>query len=201
MKNEYKIIGICSLPAMGLGLVLAIWLSPGLGQDITTTESQNTWAKYQVILQRNIFSRQRGPITQRQRITRSRPVVTPNPESYFLLKGIVQEGSTFIAFFEDVQSNGILKLREGDSVARGTVENFTLDSVEYRRAEQVVSVALGQDLEGGIGAVTMSRLLQLPATSSATSDPNTTVEEPTLSNDEAEILRQLMEKRKQQLGQ
>jgi hypothetical protein len=201
MKNEYKTIHANPLPALGLWFILAIWLSTSLGQDMTAPEPQDTWARYQVILQRNIFSRQRGPIRQSQRIIESRPVVTPNPESYFLLKGIVQEGPTFIAFFEDVQSNGILRLREGDSVARGTVENFTLDSVEYKRAEQVVSVALGQDLEGGVGAVTMSRLLQLPATSSATSDPNATVVEPTLAGDEAEILKQLMEKRKQQLGQ
>ncbi|HUV65445.1 MAG TPA: hypothetical protein VMW24_16230 [Sedimentisphaerales bacterium] len=201
MKNKYKRIWACALPAVALGLVITMWCLPSLGQDTTAAGPQDTWAKYQIILQRNIFSRQRGPIRQSQRITRTRPVVVPNPESYFLLKGIVQEGGKFIAFLEDTQGNGVLKLREGDSVARGVLKNFTLDSIEYQLAEQVVSVALGQDLEGGQGAMTMSRLLELSATSSLTGDPNATMEAPTLSGDEAEILKKLMEQRKQQLGQ
>lgn len=201
MKNKYNRIWVCALPAVALGLIIASWSLPSLGQDTTVTEPQDTWAKYQIILQRNIFSRQRGPIRQSQRITQSRPVVVPNPESYFLLKGIVQEGGKFIAFLEDTRNNGVVKLREGDSVARGIVRNFTLDSVEYQLAEQVVSVALGQDLEGGQGAMTMSRLLELSVTSSLTGDPNATTEAPTPSGDEAEILKRLMEQRKQQIGQ
>jgi hypothetical protein len=189
----------------------------GLAQETTATGPQNTWAQYQVILQRNIFSRQRGPVRQRQRITRpTRPIVVPNPESYFLLKGIVQEGGKFIAFLEDTQNNGILRLYEGDSVARGVVKNFTLDSIEYEFQDKSISVTMGQDLEGGQGTVPMSTLLSLP-TAPSTSDGQETAEatqtaessetaesvggETPASMDEAAILKQLMEKRQQQLGQ
>lgn len=165
-----------------------------------TTARQDTWAEYRIILQRNIFSRQRGPIRQR-RTTRSRPVVRRNPESYLLLKGIVQEDSTFIAFIEDTQSNTVLRFREGDSVARGTVKNFSLDSIEYQLEDKTINVTLGRDLEGGQGTLSMNTLLELSATSSPSTDPNAPTEEPPLSGDEAEILRKLMEQRKQQLGQ
>jgi hypothetical protein len=164
-----------------------------------TTARQDTWAEYRIILQRNIFSRQRGPLRRRRSTRRS--VVRRSPESYLLLKGIVQEDSTFIAFIEDTQSNTVLRLREGDSAARGTVKNFSLDSIEYQLEDKTISVTLGRDLEGGQGTLSMNTLLELSATSSPSTDPNAPTEEPTLSGDEAEILRKLMEQRKQQLGQ
>jgi hypothetical protein len=161
---------------------------------------QNSWAKYQIILQRNIFSQQRGPLRQRQ-AAQARPVVTRNRESYLILKGIVQQGGTFIAFVEDTQNNSILKLHEGDSIARGVTKNFTLDSIEYQLQDKTVSVAVGRDLEGGQGTLPMSTLLQLSATSLPARDPNAPARETTLTGNEAEILKKLMEQRKQQLGQ
>jgi hypothetical protein len=131
-----------------------------------------------------------------------RRVITPNPESYFLLRGITQEDGTFIAFVEDTRSGEVLRLREGDSVARGTIRALTLDSIEYQFGEdRMVSVAMGQDLEAGQGAVPMDTLLDLPAQASPTGEQTDTTQEQPPSEDEAEILRQLMEQRKQQLGQ
>lgn len=161
---------------------------------------QDSWNRYQIILQRNIFSRQRGPVRQRRTI-QARPVITRNRESYLILKGVVQQDSTFIAFVEDTQSNSMLRLGEADSVARGIVKNFTLDSIEYQLKEKTITVTVGRDLEGGQGTLPMSTLLELSATSPSTSDPNAPVKESIPSGDEAEILRKLMEQRKQQLGQ
>ena len=191
---------ICDLRFWILILTLSL---PGLAQDTTAAESQDVWAQYQIILQRNMFSRQRGPIRQTQPGERPSAVVTPNPESYFLLKGIVQEGDKFIAFLEDNRSNGVLRLREGDSVARGVVKNFTLDSIEYQLDGRTISVPLGRDLEGGRGAVTINRMLELSATSTATATGSQkgASAEPAPSGDEAEIMKKLMEQRKQQLGQ
>ena len=201
MKNKYNRVRACMLPAVALGLTIATWCLPGLAQDTTAAEPQDAWAKYQVILQRNIFSRQRGPVRQRQLGERPTTVVIPNPEAYFLLKGIVLEGDKFIAFLEDNRGSGVLRLREGDSVARGVVKNFTLDSIEYQLEGRAISVPLGRDLEGGQGAVTINRLLELSATSTATGSQKGASAEPAPSGDEAEILKKLMEQRKQQLGQ
>jgi hypothetical protein len=214
MTCNYKKIWAYTLPAAVLVLIFTIFSLPGLGQDTTaekpqegpTSEKDNarqidTWAKYQIILQRNIFSRQRSPIRQRQLDERPRTVVTPNPESYFLLKGIVQESDQFIAFLEDSRGNGVLKLHEGDKVARGLVKNFTLDSIEYQFEDRTISVPLGRDLEGGQGAITMNRLLELSAASTPAGEQKGASVQPTPSADEAEILKKLMEQRKQQLGQ
>jgi len=217
MKNKYNTISRCLLLAVALGSAIILWPQSGLSQETSTPDpnveneteplataeraaaGQDSWATYQIILQRNIFSRQRGPI--RQRRARTRPVVTRNPESYLLLKGIVQQDDAFIAFIEDTQSNRVLRLREGDSVARGTVKNFSLDSIEYQLEDKTISVAIGRDLEGGQGTLPMNRLLELSAATPTPSDPNAPTQEPALSEDEAEILRKLMEQRKQQLGQ
>jgi len=198
MKNNYNRMTACMLPAVALGFIITMWPQSGLSE--IAMEPKDAWAKYQVILQRNIFSRQRGPIRQRLAAP-ARPVVTRNPESYLLLKGIVHEDDTFIAFVEDTQDNMVLWLREGDDIARGTVKNFTLDSIEYQLEDRTIIVAVGRDLEGGQGTISMNRLLELSATSSPSSDPNAATEEPTLSGDDAEILKQLMDQRKRQIGQ
>ncbi len=209
MKNKYDRNFRSTIPRLRSGqafdfrfciLILALSL-PGFAQNTTAPGPQDAWATYQVILQRNIFSRQRSPARQRQPGDRPTTVVTPNLESYFLLKGIVMEADKFIAFLEDSRSNNVLRLREGDSVARGVVKNFTLDSIEYQREGRTTSVPLGRDLEGGQGAVTINRLLELSAASSSTGGQKGASAEPAPSGDEAEILKKLMEQRKQQLGQ
>jgi hypothetical protein len=126
------------------------------------------------------------------------PKIVPNPESYFLLTGVVQEDNHFIAFVEDKRTGTVLRLREGDTVARGLVKSVNLDGLQYQFQDKTISVTMRSDLEGGSGAITAGDLasfssMAAPAASSTgTSAP---------SADEAEILKRLMEQRQQQLGQ
>ncbi|MCU0914750.1 MAG: hypothetical protein MUC88_09325 [Planctomycetes bacterium] len=155
------------------------------------------WVKFEIITQRNMFSRLREPPRPPGEAREEPQRVMPNPESYLLLKGVVQENSQFIAFVEDKQSGSVLRLRQGDSVARGTVKSLDLDGLEYQFQDRVVRIALGFDLEGGQGAITAGDLASyVPLAPSAS--PGT----PALpAADEAEILKRLMEQRKQQMGQ
>lgn len=183
-----------------LGWIAALQPAVGWGQAQEPNEPEDPWGKYELILERNMFSRQRGP-RQRENREERREVAMPNPESYFRLRGVVQEDGRFIAFVEDTRSNSVLKLRPGDSVARGTIKALTLDTVEYQLADQVTTVRLGHDLEGGQGAVTMNELMQWSQTA-ATSAPTpgaSSSEVPT--GEAADILKQLMERRRQELGQ
>jgi hypothetical protein len=162
-------------------------------------ERPDVWALYKVIIDRNMFSRQRGPAERRQRDAEREVVTVPDPESYYRLRGIAQENGTFIAFVEDTRRNETLKLRQGDAVARGSIESLDLDSIVFRMEDRTIAVAIGQDLLGGHGAVTMSELMQwTPAPSTPTSGEPATPAAPTGA--EADILRQLMERRKQELG-
>ncbi len=152
------------------------------------------WKKYEIITQRNMFSRQRVPVRQQEQMV-ERPRVMPNPESYLLLKGVAQENNQFIAFVEDKRTGSVLRLRQGDPVARGMVKSLSLDGLEYEFQGKAVAVRMGSDLEGGTGAITAADLASYtpsaaPAAGSA----------PAPTADEAEILKRLMEKRQQEMG-
>ena len=104
------------------------------------------------------------------------------------------------AFIENTQLGQILKVREGDSVARGKVANFNLDTIEYQYEDNKITVAMGNDLEGGKGTTTLNQMYEL----SQTYTPGSQKEKEESSGpsaDEAEILKKLMERRRQQLEQ
>jgi hypothetical protein len=166
---------------------------------LNTTDQQNGWARYDIILRRNIFSRTRQVFRPRQ-FREERRVVVPNPESYFRLRGITQEDGTFVAFLEDTRTNVVLRVGAGDSVARGAIKSLSLDSLEYQFGERTFTVFMGQDLEGGQGAITASELAQWSETAASVSEaPPAGETPPQPTGDEADILRQLMERRRQQL--
>jgi len=199
MKKDYNRLTTCTLLAVVLGLIVAIWPATGLGQD--STEQQDPWAAYKVIVERNMFSRQRGARAERPDSSGTRtPPPTLNPESYYVLKGIVQENGAFIGFIEDTRGGGILRVRKGDSVARGAIKALSLDSIEYQLEDRTITVTMGHDLQGGQGAVTISQLYEWSQTSSTTPQEGTT-QPSSPSGDDADILRKLMERRQQQLGQ
>jgi len=183
-------------------LVAAIWFAglwPAAALAQEPAEKPDPWAAYKVIVDRNMFSRQRGAAERRQRDGGQEVVTVPDPESYYRLRGIAQENGTFIAFVEDTRRSETLKLRQGDTVARGSIESLDLDSIVFRMEDRTITVAIGQDLLGGHGAVTMSELMQwTPTPSTPTSGQPATPAAPTGA--EADILRQLMERRKQELG-
>ncbi|MBN1507830.1 MAG: hypothetical protein JW955_13350 [Sedimentisphaerales bacterium] len=163
-------------------------------------------ATYEIILNRNIFSRQRTAFRPQDR-NAERQVVVPDPETHFFLKGIVQENDQFIAFVEDTQGGGVLRLRQGDRVARGRIKALNLDALEYEMEGKTVNVQLGCDLEGARRTTTAVDLFSLSQTPSLTSTTAAGQQAPSQqqtsapSPDEAEILKRLMEQRRQQLGQ
>ncbi len=201
MKKDCNRRAPCTLMAVVLGLAAAVWPAPGPGQD--STEQQNSWTAYKVIVERNMFSRQRSAGAERSNRGDGdvrTPPPAPDPESYYLLKGIVQENGAFIGFLEDTRSGEILRVHEGDKAARGVIKALSLDSIEYQLEDRTMTVTMGHDLQGGQGAVTMSQLSEWLQTSSPAPQQGTT-QPSSPSGDDADVLRQLMERRKQQIGQ
>lgn len=210
-----KPAGVLPLAISVAGLILILWPTtgqcqrswrqadqPAAAEDPNAPVQPNSWASFNIILQRNIFSRQRRayrPVEARE----ERPAApTPNPESYFVLKGVVQQNDEFIAFIENTQLGTVLRLRRGDPVARGTIKTLTLDGLEYQMEDKTTVVRVGLDLEGGHGVLTTRQMLDLAAMPAAPSgsSPSSGSSTPS-SGDDAEILKRLMEKRKQQIGQ
>ena len=149
MKNYFSRMAIGALSTVALGSAIAMWPGTGLGRD--NAEPPDPWARYQIILDRNIFSRQRGPIRRPEDDEEPREIVMPNPESYLLLRGVVQEDGTFIAFVEDTRSAEILRLHKGDSVARGVIAALNLDVLEYEWEGRKIAVRIGGGGHRGAG--------------------------------------------------
>lgn len=190
------------LLAAALGAILAFRPAMTTGQEQQAEES-NAWANYEIILQNNIFSRDRRPkVVGQPEAKPEQEEVVVRPESYYRLKGLVQEDGAFIAFIEDARYNNVLQLREGQSVARGTIQNLTLDSLEYnyQDSDKTVTVQIGRDLEGGFGTVTRSDIMQWTPTETPSDAPSTSTSSEPATGDEADILEQLRQRRQEQLG-
>lgn len=212
-KSCSKRANVSAFAMTVVAAVLALGPATGSGQDSPNEPSstktvvvdpnaagqESSWASFGIILQRNIFSRQRMPVRRRTEESTARPAtVTRNPEAYFVLRGVVQENDDLIAFIENSQTGMVLKLRRGDPVAQGTIRTLTLDGLEYQIEDKTPTVVrMGSDLEGGIGVLTTTQMLDLasmpaPAASSPPAESGA---------DTTDILKRLMEQRKQQLGQ
>ena len=173
--------------------------SGAAGESVAgAARSQDRWATYDVILRRNIFSRQR--IAPRPEGEQTQ-VVVPDPETYFVLRGVVQQNDEFIAFIEDTQGGRVLRLRRNDSVARGVIKSLSLDSVEYQFGDKTTAISMGSNLQGGRGAVITDEMSDWPQISVPAAQPGGTAQPQMPSGDESEILKRLMEQRRQQLGQ
>jgi hypothetical protein len=188
------LVVICILAAIGISYAA----------ETPADEAGEFWSQYKIIVERNIFSRNRGARTADRSVSSEearRPPPTPQPESYFVLKGIAKVNESFVAFFEDSRGGEVIRVRAQDTIARGSIVKLTLDSAAYQNDANTVDVKVGQTLEGELAgtAPTFENLLEWSATASAaesTEDANGT-EKP---SDDAEVLRKLMERRRQELG-
>ena len=172
--------------------------------ETSTDEIDAFWSQYRVIVERNIFSRNRGqraiePAVAGTQAGRQPPA--PQPESYLVLKGIAGANDSFVAFFEDTRGGEVIRVKARDPIARGRIVKLTLDSAAYQNDANTVDVKVGQTLEGKLGGtvLTFENLLEwseMGSTAASTQDANGTEK----LSDDAEVLKKLMERRRQELG-
>ena len=123
--------------------------------------------RYSVLTQRNIFLKDRsrggsrngttGPTTSSAASTQP---ARRSPEETLLLRGIVVEQGEVRAYFEDVVNSRMVRVGQGETIARGRVASIDLDSVEYEPAHVGSSapakrtfVLIGHDLTGKLSAL------------------------------------------------
>ncbi len=153
------------------------------------------WEDYEVLVRRNMFSRQRSPRSVEGPV---RPeVVTveaPSPERYVLLRGVVRSGDEFIAFLEDMRTGEVIRARAGDEVVRGRVAEVTLDGVRYVREDTETEVPIGENLEKS----NVSPAAQ--AAGEATGSGEQAIVAPE-TGPAADLLERLRQRRQEELGQ
>ena len=80
-----------------------------------------------------------------------KPGRAAGPEASVVLKGAVEIGGRFIAFFEDKASKRVMLLSMGEAVARGKVKTISLDAIEYEAAGAAAKrIEVGQNLNGEV---------------------------------------------------
>lgn len=130
------------------------------------TKSAPTWDDYRLIVERNIFLR------DRHRPSAPRPTYTPSsspkpPDPQMILCGVADQDGAPTAFFEDDQTGQITKLQVGQRIRGGSIVGVSLDGVDYQTASGIRRVAIGQTLSGATASLASTS----PTTATATSAP------------------------------
>lgn len=142
--------------------------APPPGPPNAERTDQAFYERYAIIVERNIYSKNRPHVFRRpgavaaQDVRREAP--PPPLERSFVLTGIVSEREVHTAFVEDVRSGATSKVKAGDAVARGRVAEVGLDHLVYDADGRKARIELGQDLAGGVS--------MLPVRSATPSPPS-----------------------------
>jgi len=131
--------------ATSVALALALALSTGGLHGTAAAGETQPWEHYEILIERNMFSRSRGQGKQSEEAEVAR--AAPSPERFVLLRGVLRQDDEFIAVLEDMRSGQLIRARVGDEVVRGRVERITLDGLRYVRDEAQVDVGIGANLE------------------------------------------------------
>ncbi|MGA2266446.1 MAG: hypothetical protein ABSH10_08470 [Phycisphaerae bacterium] len=142
-----------ALPSLGwLALLGAAMVMGAAPTSAPTTSPKTSWEAYRLILDRNIFARDRAAPSQEEGdANRSGP--PHGGEGSLILTGMATWGNVRLAFFEDSQTGETLKAVGGQALSRGTVISISLDSVEYRSGGTMRRIFIGENLIGQAGTL------------------------------------------------
>jgi hypothetical protein len=160
-----------------------------LGGVAEAAIERKPWEDYEVLIERNLFSRQRG----RRAIEAARPPAPPPPpaQRFVVLRGVSRRGESFTAFFEDTRSGEAIVAREGSLIVGGTVTGVELDGIRYELDGDEVEVGIGDNLEAS-GA---------PVSAAGAASPGPMPSAPADAGEVESILERLRRRRMEELGQ
>ncbi len=102
-------------------------------------------AQYQGLLTRSIFSRQ-GVAKDKDKDRSGADA--RRAEADFVLRGIVLQEGTYVAFIENTGKTRVLQLHQGDSVARGRLSRISFSGVDYEVPGKTTAISIGYSLDG-----------------------------------------------------
>ena len=131
------------MPAAAAAIALAaVWPAPA-------AEPADSWQRYRILVDRNIFLRnRRRPQPRTIRSARWTQPTTTDTDGDLVLTGIARRDGTFVAFFEDLQTGLTIQVPTGRTVGKGKIAAISLNGVEYQRDGAVRSIEIGRRLTG-----------------------------------------------------
>jgi len=120
---------------------------PEEGPDEAAAQPQHVWDRYKLVVERNIFLRDRSRPVRRTIETVRR--AAPTPERSTVLTGTLRRGEEWIAFVEDLRTGVTSSVRTGEPLLQGHLSAVALDYIEYELDGQTVQVKVGDSLAGG----------------------------------------------------
>jgi len=176
-----------------------------VGHGEQAEQNKRSKDSYSIVIQRNIFSKNRS--TSQTASYQPRPVdpntiKKPDISFVYILRGVAIDSKKKTAFLEN-QSNGeFFQVYPDEQIDGMVIKEIRDDRVVFEKDGKKLDIFVGMDLSGqiastqsyesgGSSASSSSGSTSTSASSGSTSPP---------SADEAEILRKMMERRNQQLG-
>ena len=174
------------------------WGFAAAARGDTPAAAPPTWDEYKILVERNMFLRNRTRPVQR---VYGSPQPTYPPEHFLVLKGIVRQGNAYTAFFEDTRARATSTAVVGGQMAQGRIVRIALDHVEYEKDGRITKVEMGKTLEGTVstGASTPAPPAPPAATGSASSETKPAAPAAG-SEDERAILERLRQRREAELN-
>lgn len=157
--------------------------------------AKNTYDRYKVIYERNVFSKDRLP--PRQSESPSQQVRTTTVLSIYVLRGIAADAGRphRFAFVEEQISGESKMVGTGAKILGGRISDIQLDYVLFEENGKTRKIRVGEEF-----GKASSTVMTDAAESAVNAPPNEDTANESPPTDENELLKKLMERRKQELG-
>jgi len=139
---------------------------------VVKTEMPVGFDRFKVLVQRNMFSKERGrPREESKRERKREAPPVPRIEADLVLIGVVQKDGLPAAIVENRVSGKIVTLKPGDSIGAGVAKVISLDSIDFEADGILHVIRIGSTL-AGTAPKTITTVSETPA--AATPAPNGT---------------------------
>jgi type II secretory pathway component PulC len=162
---------------------------------------KKSYEQYQVIYERNIFSKDRLPPRERTGPERVRQTQVL---SIYVLRGIAGKPGRRVVFIEEQISGQTQRAELGSELLDGTITEIKYDRVAFERDGQTRYIKVGGEFgktETTVLTAAPEATAQEGAVPADTAGPQTAPADSNAPNGESDILKKLMERRKNELGQ
>lgn len=139
---------------------------------VVKTEMPVGFDRFKVLVQRNMFSKERGrPREESKRERKREAPPVPRIEADLVLIGVVQKDGLPAAIVENRVSGKIVTLKPGDSIGAGVAKVISLDSIDFEADGILHVIRIGSTL-AGTAPKTITTVSETPA--ATTPAPNGT---------------------------